>query len=263
MNSLASNLSVTCFRWFPASRVLLGFALIFALGLGPVVRGCGPRHGFATPEDAVGALVAAATAHDTNALRQLFGPAGEELVNSDRVQAENELQAFVEACRREQRIVRSSDTRCLLVIGDEAWPFPVPLVNREGRWFFDTESGKDELLSRRIGRNELSTLQVVRAYVDAQREYAAKDRDGDEVLEYAQRFLSSPGRKDGLHWPPELDGDISPLGPLVAQAQAEGYALGRKGIPSRSPTRAIFSAYSIGKPPLRPEAGTITWSTAT
>jgi hypothetical protein len=96
-------------------------------------------------------------------------------------------------------------------------------VKREGQWYFDTEGGKEELLNRRIGRNELAVLQTVRAYVDAQREYAMKDRDGDEVLEYAQKFRSSPGRKDGLYWPADLDGEISPLGPFVAEAQEQGY----------------------------------------
>jgi len=99
----------------------------------------------------------------------------------------------------------------------------VPLVKRDGRWFFDTEIGKDELLGRRIGQNEISTLEVMRGYVDAQREYASKDRDRDEVLEYAQRISSSLGKTDGLYWPTELNDEESPLGPLVADAQAEGY----------------------------------------
>ena len=94
---------------------------------------------------------------------------------------------------------------------------------QDGHWFFDTAAGKEELLNRRIGRNERLTLQSVRAYVEAQREYATKDRDGDEVLEYAQKLMSTPGTKDGLYWPPDLDGEVSPLGPLVAQAQAQGY----------------------------------------
>jgi hypothetical protein len=108
-------------------------------------------------------------------------------------------------------------------VGADYWPFPVPIINRNGRWLFDTEAGKEELLRRRIGQNELSTLAVMRAYVDAQREYASKDRDGDEVLEYAQKITSSPGKTDGLYWPEELNGELSPLGPWVAEAQTEGY----------------------------------------
>jgi hypothetical protein len=179
---------------------------------------------FATPEAAVEALDAAITAKDVDAFRVIFGPAAEELQNPDRIQATNELCAFSAALKQSKRIVKESDTRCVLEVGTEAFPFPVPLVQKDNAWFFDTEAGKDELLSRRIGRNELFTLSAVRAYVAAQRDYAAKDRDNDEVLEYAQKFISAPGTKDGLYWSPELDGELSPLGPLVAQAQSEGYA---------------------------------------
>jgi hypothetical protein len=111
----------------------------------------------------------------------------------------------------------------VLEVGDKHWPFPIPIVMKDGQWFFDTEAGKEELLNRRIGRNELATLQVMRACVEAQREYATQDRDGDEVLEFAQRFISTASNKDGLYWPPDLDGEISPLGPLVAHAQGLGY----------------------------------------
>ena len=183
---------------------------------------------FATPEAAVAALETAATASDHDALHALFGPAAEDLQNPDQVQATNELRAFTAALKQAKHIVRESDSRCVLEAGEEAWPFPVPIVQKEGAWFFDTEAGKDELLSRRIGRNELMTLSAVRAYVEAQREYAAKDRDGDEVLEYAQKFISTPGAKDGLYWVPDLDGEISPLGPLAAQAQDEGYGVRAK-----------------------------------
>ena len=152
-----------------------------------------------------------------------FGPAAADLENPDHVQATNEHHAFVTAFSQAHRIVRESATKCVLEVGSDSWPFPVPLVKREGQWFFDTQAGKDELLNRRIGKNEISALQSVRAYVEAQREYAAKDRDSDEVLEYAQKFTSAPGKKDGLYWPPDLDGEVSPIGPLVAQAQAQGY----------------------------------------
>jgi hypothetical protein len=178
---------------------------------------------FATPEDAVAALAAAASAKDTNALRAIFGPAAAEIQNPDRVQAAYDLGEFARALEQGKRVARQSDTRCVLEVGSDFWPFPIPLAKQGNQWFFDTAAGKDELLSRRIGNNELTTLQVVRAYVQAQREYSAKDRDGDEVLEFAQKFGSAPGQKDGLYWPPDLDGEISPLGPFAAQAQAQGY----------------------------------------
>jgi hypothetical protein len=101
---------------------------------------------------------------------------------------------------------------------------PVPIVKTNGGWYFDTDAGKDELLSRRVGKNDLSTLPVLRAYVDAQRDYASRDHDGDGVLEYSQRLVNSPGKQDGLYWLSDLDGEESPLGPLVAFAQFEGYS---------------------------------------
>jgi len=178
---------------------------------------------FGGTEEAVAALVAAASANDTNALAILFGPAAPDLMNVDRVQATNDLSEFVVAFNQAHRIVRESDSKCVLEVGNDPWPFPVPLAKQGGGWFFDTEAGKEELLTRRIGRNERLTLESVRAYVEAQREYAMKDRDGDEVLEYAQKFIGAPGKQDGLYWPADLDGEVSPLGPMVAEAQAQGY----------------------------------------
>ena len=217
-----SSLMTSLKRFFPFANCCRWVCLL-ALGLPSLVSAADSGKTFATPEEAVAALVAAASAKDTNAFRVIFGPVGAEIQNPDRVQAANELSAFNVAVSQQQRIVPESETKCVLEIGTNAWPFPVPIVKRNGAWFFDTEAGKDEILNRHIGKNELATLQSVRAYVEAQREYASKDRDGDEVLEYAQKFLSTPGTKDGLYWPPDLAGELSPLGPLVARAQTQGY----------------------------------------
>jgi hypothetical protein len=187
------------------------------------------RKTFASPEEAVASLAQGVKALDQDALRAIFGPASTEIQNPDRVQATNECRAFAVALDEKFRLVHNSDTNCVLEVGTISWPFPIPIVKRNGRWFFDTEAGQDELVSRRIGRNELATLQVMRAYVQAQREYASRDRDGDEVLEYAQKLNSSPGTHDGLYWPAGPDGEISPLGPLVAYAQGEGYAVNPAG----------------------------------
>ena len=111
----------------------------------------------------------------------------------------------------------------MLVIGENDWPFPIPLIAKGDRWIFDTPSGKQEILDRRIGRNELHTIQVMLAIVDAQREYAMEDRDGDGLLEYAQKFYSDPGKKDGLFWNDSAGGVPSPLGELVANARSAGY----------------------------------------
>ena len=178
---------------------------------------------FSTPEEAARALASAVKTHDGDNLRSIFGAAAEEVSNPDRVQATNEFTAFAAALDQGSRLAHESDSKCVLEVGTNAWPFPIPIVRREGRWSFDIAAGKEELLNRRIGKTELGVLQGMRTYVDAQREYASRDRDDDGVLEYAQRMSSSPGQTDGLYWPPELNGEISPLGPFFADAQAEGY----------------------------------------
>src|SRR5215831_12978142 len=147
---------------------------------------------YATPQEAVDALKAATASGDTNALRKIFGPTAEELLNPDRIQATNEIKSFSDALKETNSLRNVSDREVVLQVGEDLWPFPVPLVKTNGGWYFDTEAGKDELLTRRIGRNELSTIRTVRAYVDAQRDYASLDRDGDDVLEFAQKLFSSP-----------------------------------------------------------------------
>ncbi len=208
-----------------SSLGLTGSILLLALSCGsPLIgRAADTTKTFATPEEAVASLAAAAKNQDGAALRSIFGPDISAIENPDRVQATNEFTAFAAALEQRFRLTRESPTRCVLELGTNSWPFPIPIVQKAGRWFFDTDAGTEELLNRRIGKNELAVLEVMRAYVDAQREYASRDRDGDEVLEYAQRLASTPGKKDGLYWPTELDGEVSPLGPFVAHAQGEGY----------------------------------------
>ena len=207
-------------------RRALGFAL--ALFAAAQVNAAETGKTFASPEDAVAALAGAVNTTNRAELHAIFGPAADDLVNPDAVQAANEFAAFATAIGQTNRLVRESDTRRVLELGNDPWPFPVPIVQKNGRWFFDTAAGKEELLNRRIGRNELETLKVMRAYVQAQREYASRDHDGSEVLKFAQKIISTPGKKDGLFWSPDSDGEISPLGPLAADAAAEGYGNGRK-----------------------------------
>jgi hypothetical protein len=183
---------------------------------------------FATPEQAVAFLDVAVKTKDSQALQVLFGPAARDFENPDRVQATNEFNAFAAAMGETNHLAWESATKVVLEVGRDSWPFPIPLVKNGESWAFDAQAGKEEILNRRIGRNELQTLQVTRAYVEAQREYASADRNGDEVLEYAQKLMSTEGSKDGLFWPPDLDGELSPLGPLVAQAQEKGYELDRQ-----------------------------------
>jgi DUF2950 family protein len=208
------------------ARCALGFGL--ALFAAAQLYAAETGKTFATPEEAVAALLSAVKTENHTELRAIFGPAAEDLVNPDTVQAANEFAAFATALGETNRLVRESDTRRVLELGNDAWAFPVPIVQRDGPWFFDTAAGKEELLNRRIGANELSTLEVVRAYVQAQREFASRDRDGDEVLKYAQKIISTPGAKDGLFWSPDFNDEISPLGPLAADAADEGYRKGQQ-----------------------------------
>jgi hypothetical protein len=178
---------------------------------------------FSSPQAAVDALRAAVEATDTNALHAIFGPAGHALVSVDVVEAAEEHKLFMSRVKEKINLVAASDSKQELQLGADGWPFPIPLVKQGGQWLFDIEAGKEEILNRRIGANELGAIQVCRAYVQAQREYASEDRNADEVLEYAQHLRSNPGAHDGLYWSPRTGDELSPLGPLIAQAHSEGY----------------------------------------
>ncbi len=207
--------------------VILALTLASACSASRAAQNLGK--GFPTPEAAVSALAEAVQTTNRAALEAIFGPSADDLINPDPVQAANEFATFAAALCQTNHLTRGAENHCVLELGVQAYPFAVPLIRQSGAWFFDTAAGREELRNRRIGRNELSTLQTMRAYVAAQREYACCDRDGSGVLKYAQKLLSGPGKKDGLYWPPELDGEISPIGPLVAKAQQEGY--GQKRTP--------------------------------
>jgi hypothetical protein len=183
---------------------------------------------YATPEGAIQALIDAAASEEPGALQPVLGPEAAELGSGDAVADAAAREAFVEAASELARIEQEEgvEDRVLLTIGEDEWPFPIPLVKDADGWRFDTAAGKEELINRRIGRNELYTIAVARAFVDAQHEYAAEDRDGDGKLEFAQRLMSREGQRDGLYWPPAEGEPESPMGPLVAEAVAEGYRPG-------------------------------------
>jgi len=190
--------------------------------------GSGGEQCFASPDAAVAALVAAAKAKDTNALHSIFGPEGRDLVSSDAVQSGNSFSNFVRRLTRKVDLMHSSDSNIVLQIGADAWPFPIPLAQQGGQWFFDTAAGREEILNRRIGVDELAAIRICQAYVDAQREYASQPRNGDDVVEYAQRLRSTANTHDGLYWHTEPGEELSPLGPLIAQSREEGYEHGTK-----------------------------------
>jgi hypothetical protein len=216
-------MKLTCLSWLRRTCFLAASPRLAFLALTlPMCAPAADEQTFATPQDAVNALTAAAQNDDTNALHAIFGPTGRELVSPDVVQATEGFKLFVQHLTEKTQLLTNSETNLTLEIGTNGWPFPIPLVKQDGQWFFDTEAGKQEILDRRIGRDELGAISVCRAYVDAQREYASEDR-GTGILEYAQHLRNTPGTRDGLFWPAKAGEDLSPLGPLVAQARGEGY----------------------------------------
>ena len=185
---------------------------------------------FAAPEEAVKALVEALKGNDSKALSAIAGPGSQDLVASgDPVADQAGRQQFVGLYEQKNRLEPVGADRVVLYVGPDDWPLPIPLVKEGDAWRFDTAEGKEEILARRIGANELNAIQVCLAYVDAQREYATKDRDKDGLLEYAQKFVSNPGKKNGLYWEAKAGEDPSPLGPLVGAAQERGYPPGKQG----------------------------------
>jgi hypothetical protein len=191
-----------------------------------------PAQRFSSAENAVQAFVAALRGEDTKALLRIFGSEGRTLVVSGDPVADRQARAaFVTAYDAGHRLAADGNAM-ILHVGDENWPFPIPVVKDGARWRFDVRQGREEVIARRVGRNELNTVQVCLAYVDAQREYYAEDRNGDGILEYAQRFVSSAGRHDGLYWPSAPGERPSPLGELVVRAQARGYDVGKSTTPT-------------------------------
>jgi len=200
---------------------MIAITMAFALLLAPSQRT------FDTPREAADALIAAAADFDIPALKEVLGPAGEDLVvTEDPVQDRNQGAAFAAMAREKSEIVldAKNPNRATLVIGNEDWPAPIPIVRKNGKWSFDAKAGRTEILHRRIGRNELDAIELSRAFVEAQREYAFQKRDGSGVNQYAQRMISTPGRQDGLAWR-NPDGTWGgPLGEEIAGVIAEGYS---------------------------------------
>ncbi|MFZ0693340.1 MAG: DUF2950 domain-containing protein, partial [Alphaproteobacteria bacterium] len=210
----------------------VGIAAALPLAATPTFAAEIEQKTFASPEQAVAELVAADRSGDTAGLESIFGPDGKKLIDSgDPVADKQWREKFVAAYEKRNGIENEGDDKAILIVGEHDWPYPIPIVKQGESWRFDTKAGAEAILDRRIGRNELNTIEVCRAYVDAQREYAAKDRDGSGLPEYAQRFLSSPGKHDGLYWETGPGEAQSPLGPLVARASAEGYDTSGKHVP--------------------------------
>jgi len=179
---------------------------------------------FPSPEAGTKALVDAVKINDQPLLQAILGPQGKTVISSgDEVADQHSREAFIKAYSEASKLVPDGDQQAVLVIGQDEWPMPIPLVKSAAGWRFDTPQGEKEILARRIGRNELSAIQVCLAIVDAAQEYATLDVDRDGIPEYTPRFVSRPGKHDGLYWEAQAGEPLSPLGPLLAAATIEGY----------------------------------------
>lgn len=182
---------------------------------------------FATPEAALAALVQATSTFDLDALKQILGPDGDAIVSSgDSVSDKNAAAAFAAKAQQKNQVAvdPKNANRAIISVGDDDWPLPIPLKKTSGQWYFDTKAGRQEILFRRIGANELDAIQICRGYVEAQEQYAQEKHDNDEVNQYAQRIISTPGKRDGLAWR-NADGSWGgPVGEGVAKALDQGYS---------------------------------------
>jgi len=216
-----------------------GLAYAQAATAPAAAKSAAKQSSFASSEAAAAALADAVRGKDVQKLLAVVGPgSGDWLFSGDQVQDANDWKKFL-AAYDEKHSFDDKGTRAVLQVGKDDWPFPAPLVKKDGKWLFDANAGREEILNRRIGQNELDTMQTLLAVVDAQREYAASDPDRNGFADYARRFVSTPGKKDGLYWATEAGKPESPLGPLVAVAASEGY--GQKG--AKTQTQQAFHGY--------------------
>jgi hypothetical protein len=221
------------------------------LALNGVCAAAAQQKSFATPEEAVKAAIAAAKNNDDKELLAIYGPQATELLFSgDAVADKQRRERFLAAYDEKVSIASEGESR-IVKVGNSEWPYPIPLVKKGEGWVFDTDKGREEILNRRIGQNELDAIQVALAYVDAQREFATKDRSRDGLLEYAQKFRSDPGKKNGLYWEAKAGEAQSPLGPLVADARSQGYGPNKasdKPVPYRGYYYRILTAQGKDAP---------------
>jgi hypothetical protein len=228
LKNAASTLSgaTTC-RWLASLAFLLSCTLL-ALAAAPAPAGA--QQTFATPDAAAKALEAAASANDQNALESILGADSKQILSSgDPVADDNARGDFVRRYKEMHRLAYDDQGRVILYIGSANWPVPIPLIKQGAGWVFDTASAKDEILFRRIGRNELFTIDVLETLAQAQQEYASEARDG--VQQFAPKIMSDAGKHDGLYWPAATGESESPIGPLVASATAAGYKKDSGGAP--------------------------------
>jgi hypothetical protein len=205
------------------STIALCAAVLLSMNLHAADRAAGGEKLFTSPDDAIKALQSAAEAKDKDALRDIFGPQVDQLLTGDAVQDANNAQRFAAAMAEGYKQEKGDDGTITVEIGRDNWPMPIPLVSTDGQWYFDTAAGKEEVINRHIGKDELHAIGVCRAYVKAQEQYASLNPAAAGEKIYARHLKSTPGKKDGLYWPATTDQTVSPFGPLVDAAAAEGY----------------------------------------
>jgi hypothetical protein len=226
----AEDAMITILSLTNPTATLARRGLLTAAVLALAMAAAHAQQSFKTAEEAADALVSAAKTGDRKAVLTVLGQKGADIVSSgDPVADASARNRVIEAYDAKHQMVMEGTDKAVLIIGHEDWPFPIPLVRKDGTWRFDTAAGREEILYRRIGRNELSAIQACLAYVDAQQEYAERGIAGNGV--YAQRIVSEPGKKDGLYWPAQPSEDDSPLGELAASAASEGYRVGQQRAP--------------------------------
>jgi len=202
--------------------LVTGLMLMSAVGI--AIGATARQQTFPSPEEGVQALMDAAKNNDTTSLLQVLGPEAQSFISTgDPVSDRTSRARFVQAYEEAHALVQLGDTQVILQIGKDAWPFPIPLIKDNTSWRFDSKEGKEEILNRNIGRNELDVIQVCLAYVDAQREYYMRNPQHIALLQYASKFMSTKGKRDGLYWETTAAEPPSPLGPLLARARREGY----------------------------------------
>lgn len=215
----------------------LGFAIIVT---GPTLAAEKRQKTFSSAAAAVDALITANRANDMKGLRAILGPQSAKLIHSGDPVADKGARArFVASYETAHKLELDGDSKAILAVGSDDWPLPIPIVRQHDRWRFDTKAGKEEILNRRIGHNELTVIATCRAYVAAQREYAARKVGPGGTAEYAQHFISKTGTRDGLYWPVKEGEEESPLGPLIGRARTAGY---RPGTPHLKP-RPYYGYY--------------------
>jgi hypothetical protein len=223
-----TNLDIDKFQWAKATELAVVAIFLTACFASHCLAQQPAQKTFSSAEDASQALVTASQSNDEKAMLAILGPEGKQIVSSgDDIEDADSRANFVQKYQEMHRLVREPDGTTTLYIGAKNWPTPIPLVNKNNSWYFDTEAGKREILYRRVGRNEMSTIRVCQELVAAEQEYKSTQRN-----EYAQTIFSAEGQHNGLYWKAASGEPESPIGPLVASAVAEGYPKAQNGAPT-------------------------------